>query len=196
MTVAVVLLAAGQSSRMGFDKLMYSINGQPVLRHAANQALAAEIGPVFVVLGAAQEARRTSLSGLDVRIVENPDAARGLATSVSAAIKALPSNCDGAIISLADLPFLAARHFKKVNEAVNPESPARLVDATGKPGHPVWLPAKFFDRANARSGNAGLQEILDPNITSFSRTEDDSPTFDLDTPSDVQEFERRLQNQT
>ena len=77
--VAAVVLAAGRSTRMGaINKLIAEIGGKPLVRIAAEQALASRAKPVIVVTGHERERVEAALAGLPVRFVHNPDYAEGL----------------------------------------------------------------------------------------------------------------------
>src|SRR5207302_2043674 len=82
--IAAVVLAAGRSTRMGGpNKLLAEIGGKPLVRIAAEQALASRADPVIVVTGHQRERVEPALAGLPVRLVSNPDFAQGRATSSS-----------------------------------------------------------------------------------------------------------------
>jgi len=88
--VAAVVLAAGRSTRMGaINKLIAEIGGKPLVRIAAEHALASRAKPVIVVTGHEREKVEGALAGLPVRFVHNPDYAEGLGTSLKAGIAAV-----------------------------------------------------------------------------------------------------------
>ncbi len=76
--VAGILLAAGTSSRMGSNKLLFELDGESVLRGAARRALAGGLSPLFVVLGHQEEKSRPELDGLPCQIVVNPSYEQGI----------------------------------------------------------------------------------------------------------------------
>src|SRR5262249_20768982 len=85
--IAAIVLAAGRSSRMGtLNKLLISVDGRPMVRHAVDQALAADLAPVIVVTGHQHERVEAALAGLYVTVVNNPDYAEGLSTSLKAGL--------------------------------------------------------------------------------------------------------------
>src|SRR5258708_6652948 len=85
--IAAVVLAAGRSTRMGaVNKMLAEIGGKPLVRIAAEQAIASRAKPVIVVTGHERERVEKALAGLPVRFVHNPDYAEGLGTSLRAGI--------------------------------------------------------------------------------------------------------------
>jgi molybdenum cofactor cytidylyltransferase len=106
--VAAVLLAAGASARMGTNKLLLDLEGETVLRRMARRAAEAGLAPVLVVLGHEAERCRAELAGLPVEPVVNPHHARGQNASLAAGIAAVPAAAPGALVALADMPFVTA----------------------------------------------------------------------------------------
>ncbi len=115
------MLAAGLSSRMGRNKLLATVAGKPLLRHAVDSALASRLTPLVVVTGHDAAAVRESLSGLDVTFVQNPDYADGLSTSLRAGLAALPDDCDGGLVLLGDMPAITPALINRTIEAFAPE---------------------------------------------------------------------------
>ena len=108
--IAALVLAAGRSTRMGaINKLIAEIGGKPLVRIAAEQALASRASPVIVVTGHQHEQVEAALAGLPVKLVHNPDYTEGLGTSLKVGIAAVPEDADGAIVCLGDMPQVDAR---------------------------------------------------------------------------------------
>ena len=129
--IAAVVLAAGRSTRMGaINKLIAEIGGKPLVRIAAEQALASRAKPVIVVTGHEREQVEAALNGLPVRFVHNPDYAEGLGTSLKAGIAAVPAEADGAIVCLGDMPQVDAELIDKLIAAFDPERGALVVVPT------------------------------------------------------------------
>ncbi len=113
--IALVLLAAGGSTRMGTPKQLLSYKGQPLIRHAAQTALDSGCDPVIVVLGCHIGEIRAALDGLNVVVVENTEWDSGMGTSIRAGISAAEiMGCDGAILALADQPLITAGILKSL----------------------------------------------------------------------------------
>lgn len=107
--VAGVVLAAGASTRMGENKLLFELEGEPVVRRAVGRVVAARLDPVIVVLGHESERVRRELAGLPCRTVVNPDYGRGINGSLKTGITALPATTAAAVVLLADMPFVTAQ---------------------------------------------------------------------------------------
>jgi molybdenum cofactor cytidylyltransferase len=161
--VAAVVLAAGRSTRMGGpNKLLAEIRGKPLVRIAAEQALASRAKPVIVVIGHQREAVEAALKGLPVRLVHNPDFAQGLGSSVKAGIAAVPANADGAVICLGDMPQVDAALIDRLIAAFDPEQGALAVVPTiaGQRGNPVLWSRRFFPDLMAIEGDIGARHLI------------------------------------
>lgn len=159
--IPILLLAAGQSRRMGgADKLMQEIDGEPLLRRSARIAMTA--GPVIVALPPAPHPRHGALAGLDIVVVEVPDAAEGMNASLRRAVTALPPQAPAAMVLLADLPDLTAQDLSHVLAAIDFSSKNlvwRGATEDGRPGHPVVFHKALFPELLALTGDGGAQSV-------------------------------------
>jgi molybdenum cofactor cytidylyltransferase len=163
-SVAAVVLAAGRSTRMGGpNKLVAELGGKPLVRIAAEQALASRAKPVIVVTGHQRERVEAALTGLPVELVDNPDFAQGLGTSVRAAIAAVPASADGAIICLGDMPQVDAALIDRLIAAFDPEKGALVVIPTfdGQRGNPVLWSRRFFPDLKSIEGDIGARKLIE-----------------------------------
>ena len=111
LTPEILILAAGSSSRMrGADKLLEEIEGDPLLTRSARVALATGC-PVTVTLPPDRPARLAALQGLAVTPIIVTDAARGMAASLIAGLRALPA-ASPVLMVLADLPDLTTEDLQ------------------------------------------------------------------------------------
>jgi molybdenum cofactor cytidylyltransferase len=185
--IAAIILAAGRSIRMGGpNKLLAEIGGKPLVRIAAEQALASRADPVIVVTGHQREQVEAAVAGLDLRIVHNPDFAQGLGTSLRAGVEAVPAEADGAIVCLADMPQVNAALIDRVIAAFDPEKGALVVVPTvdGKRGNPVLWSRRFFPDLMTVEGDMGARHL----IASYAEAVTEVPVtgeaafFDVDAP--------------
>lgn len=185
--VVIVILAAGASSRMApRDKLLEPVAGQPLLRHLALQALAAG-APVLVVLPPDRPLRAQALQGLDLRCVTAPDAALGMASSLTAGLAALPWNAP-ALVLLADLPEITTHDLCAVLAAhqAAPDAILRGTASDGTPGHPVLFPAWVRPELASLTGDQGARTLLRTHAARVQPVPLPArhATTDLDTPED------------
>ena len=183
----IIVLAAGGSERFGSPKQLAEFRGKPLLRHAAETAVGAELGPVNIVLGAAEEACRQVLEGMKVQIVHNPDWREGMAGSISAGMRPWAGKpLDGVIIVLADQPGVTAGHLRALEAA----SASKAIVASryhSQLGVPAWFsPDKFGDltRLEGGKGAKGLM-TREPDM---GWIEIPAAAFDIDTPADLSGF--------
>jgi molybdenum cofactor cytidylyltransferase len=142
--IAAVVLAAGMSSRMGSNKLLFAWDGETLLRRAARRALEAGLDPVIVVLGHEADLARHALEGLPCRTVVNPEyATGGVHLSLRAGAAAVPETSAGALVMLADMPFVSADMLRDMIRRYH-ESAAPLV--ASRYGD-VQAPPTLYDRS-------------------------------------------------
>ena len=185
--VAAVVLAAGRSTRMGaVNKLIAEIGGKPLVRIAAEQALASRASPVIVVTGHQHEMVEAALAGLPVRVVHNPDYAEGLGTSLKAGIAAVPPEANAAIVCLGDMPQVDAGLIDKLIAAFDPEKGALVVTPVieGRRGNPVVWSRRFFNDLMQVQGDVGARHLIGNYVEAVVEVPvtGDAALVDVDTP--------------
>jgi molybdenum cofactor cytidylyltransferase len=184
--VAAVVLAAGQSRRMGGpNKLLATIGGVPLVRRAAESALGSRARPVVVVTGHQAEAVASALAGLDVTLVHNPDFSEGLSTSLKAGLAAIPPAIAGALIVLADMPGVTSDLLDRLIAAFAASGQPAIVLPTfgGKRGNPVLWPREFFPELREVSGDTGGRHLIGRHAASVVQVEAGrGAVTDIDTP--------------
>lgn len=160
--VAGVLLAAGTSSRFdGENKLLASVDGEPMVRRAAKSLVAARVDPVAVVVGHEADAVRDALDGLAVELVRNPDYREGQSASVRRGIEAVPNRADAAVVALGDMPSVDPASVDELVDAYRAGVGNALAAASdGERGNPALFDADYFADLAAIDGDTGGREIL------------------------------------
>ena len=184
--VAVVVLAAGQSRRMGrLNKLVQTVGSKPMVAHPVDAALAAGAVEIVVVTGNEPERVRAALVGREVRFVHNHDFATGLAGSLKAGVRALGDDVDAAIIALGDMPRITARHLDRLIAALEPDRQTSIVVPTvdGKRGNPVLWGRRHFEAILGLEGDVGARALIGQNAGEVAEVEmeDDAALVDIDT---------------
>lgn len=189
VTVHILILGAGASSRMrGADKLLQPVDGQPLLRHMAALALATG-APVTVTVPRDAPLRRAALAGLDLRIVEVPDANLGMSRSLVRGVAALPGGPkDGVMILPADMPGFTTAALSDLIARFQDEPGLILRGGTaeGKPGHPALFPQDLWPSLQRVTGDEGGRAVLRENQGRVRVIPLPGPMaiLDLDTPED------------
>jgi molybdenum cofactor cytidylyltransferase len=139
--VSAVVLAAGASTRMGVQKLLLPLGGEPLVRRAVRQVRAAGFDDVLVVLGSHHEMTLAALDGLPVRFALNPDFASGMGSSFRTAVEHLPDSA-AAMFALADQPFVTTHEYRMVLDAWRQHKAAIVSVRYGE----VMAPPHLFER--------------------------------------------------
>lgn len=158
--IGVVVLAAGGSSRMGEQKLLFELGGKSLVRRAVQTALDADIGRVCVVVGSDAARVVREVADLSVDIVENESWSEGQATSIRAGIRSM-GDADAALVMVADQPFVTAGHLRALAHAYHAGEAAVYISAhAGRRGNPALFDAVVFDDLLALEGDQGARQLF------------------------------------
>ncbi|HWR65596.1 MAG TPA: selenium cofactor biosynthesis protein YqeC [Bellilinea sp.] len=185
--VGAVLLAAGGSIRMGTVKQLLPWRGKPLVRHAAELALASGLNPVVVVTGAAAEEVEAALSDLPVVFARNEDWESGQASSVRTGIQAIPSECGAVLFLLSDMPQLPAGLIQAELELYSRVSTPIIVPRVqGMRTNPGLFDRVTFTDLMKLTGDTGGRVLFERYPVRWLDWESESPPDDIDTPADYQ----------
>ncbi len=185
--VGAVVLAAGQSRRMGMvNKLLAEVGGKPMIVRAVEAVLASRAHPVVVVVGHEANRIRSALAGRDVQFVDNPEYADGISTSLRRGLQALPDGIDGALICLGDMPRVSTEQVDRLIAAFNPVEGRAICVPTvhGKRGNPVLFARRFFAEMATVTGDVGARHLIGESADVVCEVEmsGDGVLLDVDTP--------------
>ena len=189
--VAIVLLAAGRSTRMGGpNKMLADANGQPLVAHAVKAALASQAVEVVVVLGNMADQVKAAITAAvpaaHLRFVVNPDFAQGLSTSVRTGIEALGKDIDAAIVQLGDMPGVTSSLLDRLMAAFSPVEGRSICVPTvaGKRGNPVLWARRFFAEMSRVEGDTGAKHLIGEHADLVCEVEmtGEAAITDIDTP--------------
>ena len=185
---AVVILAAGGSRRLGRPKQLVEIEGQSLVRRAAEAALSAGSGSVHVVVGAEIAGVRTELEGLPVELVVNEQWKEGVASSIRAAIDAIERRehpVETLILMLCDQPGVSGDVLRRLLEAYRmTRAPVVASRYPEGPGVPALFHAELFPALKTLDGDVGARQLiryLDRDVVTIPFAMPD----DVDTPGDL-----------
>jgi len=134
--VTGVVLAAGASTRMGEQKLLLQLGGEPIVRRTVRQVCETDVDDVLVIVGYEREKVLEALEGLPIRHALNDKYQEGMGTSFRTAIEHIGGS-DAALFALADQPFVTTEHYRAILDAFREQAPAivgvRYGDVTAPP---------------------------------------------------------------
>lgn len=186
--IGTVILAAGESARMGQLKQLLTYHGVTLLRRTAETALALGCGPVVVVLGAHAGIVRPTLSGLPVLAVENPDWRDGMATSLCAGLREIlraDPAVEGVLVLLCDQPLVSATALCLLLET-NRANPCLIVAAeyAGTLGVPALFARPLFAELLALTGKEGARSVIQKHRSDAAGVPMPDAAIDVDTATD------------
>jgi molybdenum cofactor cytidylyltransferase len=182
-----VVLAAGESRRMGTQKLLLSFGEATVVEAVVRTAMASRVDRVLAVLGADGGAVRAKLEPCGIDLVVNERFAEGMLSSVQTGLRALPAGAEAAVVMLGDQPFLPARVVDALVGAYRATGRGIVIPTCeGRRGHPVLVDLKFRDEILALQPADGLRGLMcaHPEAIDEAEVEDANILRDLDVPED------------
>ena len=171
---ALIILAAGSSSRMGRPKQLLPVGGCPLLRRVAEACVGSGIANVIVVLGSNAEEIRPALAGLSVHIVVNENWPEGMGSSVRAGMTMMASvmpAAKGVVIALADQPKFSTRHITRLFDAQR-ETGGSIVASRYKEklSPPALFAQVYFPALRALQGDTGARSLFQKHRWYVSRS--------------------------
>jgi nicotine blue oxidoreductase len=191
--VCAVLLAAGAGSRFGGGKLLAPYGGRPLIEATFTNLVGAPVDEVLVVVGDRASAVREVCERYGVRVVENPEWARGQSTSVRAGLAACGADTRAAVVLLADQPLVGAGAVKRLVEAF--EGGAKVAVATygGRPRNPVLFSREVWPLLlRELSGDEGARGFIrgHPELVEHVSCDGVADPADVDTREDLRRLEK------
>lgn len=189
-SVAAIVLAAGQSTRMApHHKLLVTDKaGKTMIARTVDNVLSSSARPVIVVTGHREADIRAALGRRPVTIVSAPDHAAGLSASLRAGLAAVPETAVAALICLGDMPLVTGRMLDRIVEAHDSDEGRLIVAPTGDGafGNPVLWDRRYFPDLAALTGDRGARSLLERHAETVATVELGDPVLgDFDTPESL-----------
>jgi molybdenum cofactor cytidylyltransferase len=184
--IAGLILAAGESSRMGSPKAILHFQGETFL-DTLIALFATRCSTVIVVLGAAAETIRAG-THRDAVFVYNADYRSGQTSSLQVGLRAVPADADGVLFTLVDHPSVAA---KTIEALLEPPFPLiRIPRFVGERGHPVWFRRDLIPEFLALPATGAANQVVRAHRaqTEFLEVSDPGVVADIDDPAAYQEL--------
>ena len=191
----IIILAAGNSSRMGEPKQLMMYKNKTFLQHIIGEAKSANLEPVICVTGYQSELITKSITGMGVSIIYNQLWRDGMGTGIAAGIKQLLlSDVDSVILAVSDQPHVSSDLFSSML-ALKDQSGKRIVACSyaGTLGTPVLFDRDYFNQLKSLSGNQGAKNIVKLNIPDVCPIEFEKGRIDIDTKEDYENLISEIQ---
>lgn len=188
MNIGAIILAAGHSRRMGKQKLLLPLGGRTLIDQVVEEVLASAVDHIVVVVSQDEEKVKQELSKHRVALVVNPDPAGEMLSSVRCGVKALPKDCEAAMVVLGDQPGMKAAMVRELIATFRKSGGIVVPAHRGRRGHPTLFASRYFDEVLSQFEEVGLRGLLQAHPEDVYELEIDDPAAldDLDHPGDYQ----------
>jgi molybdenum cofactor cytidylyltransferase len=193
MRITALLLAAGESIRMGAFKQLLPVAGKTFVECCVDTLLSSRVDDVVVVTGHRAAEVRQALGTRPIRIVHNTDYRDGMSASLVCGIRSLPEETNAALIALADQPTVESAAVDAVIGQYLVHHPLIVIPTFGgRNGHPVLLDMELRNEILAMDPDLGLRQVVHSHAGATLRVEvkTDSVLRDFDYPEDYQKLDR------
>ena len=160
--LAVAILAAGESRRMGTPKALLDFRGKTFLQHLIDVTQHPRVGLLRVVLGAKADDIRARIAVNPDAIVINEHWQRGQLSSIQTAIRSLPEGAtEGVLLCPVDHPVISHDVIAQLIAAFeSTQKPVVIPTYQGRRGHPVIFRALLYDELLAASPDIGARQVV------------------------------------
>ncbi|WP_319423396.1 nucleotidyltransferase family protein [Pleurocapsa sp. FMAR1] len=190
--VPLILLAAGESRRMGTPKQLLSYKGNSLIRHAVTEAVKSNCDRIIVVLGANCDRISGEISDLPICVTYNTQWQQGMSTSIATGIKALLQmkvNSEAIIIALADQPFINAQVYNRLIERYcQNQLKAVASNYSDTLGVPALFDRTLIPELLKMKQKGGAKQILNQYSDRAFNLDLPEAAVDIDTPADYQKL--------
>jgi molybdenum cofactor cytidylyltransferase len=190
--ISGILLAAGESRRMGSPKALLSYQGQTFIERICTAFLNAGVDELVVVLGAHADALRPALpSHPALRTVVNAHYFQGQLSSLMVGIGTLSPDSEAAVVNLVDHPLVSSATIKALIDSFRTAPlPILIASYQGRRGHPVLFSSQVYGEILAAPLDRGAKVVVrkDPSRVREVQLDDPGILADIDTPEDYKRY--------
>ncbi len=186
----IIILAAGNSTRMGEPKQLMMYKNKTLLQHIIGEAKNTNLEPVICVTGYQSDPITESVSRLGISIVYNEQWREGMGSGISVGIKQLLlSDVDSVILAVSDQPHVSSDLFRTMLE-MKVKSGKGIIACSyaGTLGTPVLFDKDYFNQLNSLNGNQGAKNIVNMHLSDVCPVEFENGSVDIDTKQDYEKL--------
>jgi molybdenum cofactor cytidylyltransferase len=182
-----IILAAGESKRMGFPKMLLTFNGKPMLENVIINVINSDIDNTIVIFGSENKDLEAISGRLRVRHVYNKNYREGMLSSVQCGFRNIPENSDAVLVFQGDQPLISTFTINKVIRAYRSSDRGIIVPVYEKKrGHPILIDIRYRNEIEKLDPQVGLRSLTYNFSDDVLEIETDDPGIlrDFDTYSD------------
>lgn len=184
--IAILILAAGKSSRLGQPKQLLIYHHQPLIRHVTVQCIESEVGDVFALVGHEAEKVKEVIADLDVSVLSSKNWHQGMSSTLAEGISFVKNRYDGVIIVLCDQIHISSDVIRKLhNEAMISGKSIVISDYGVAKGPPSFFDKSLFSELSLLSGDEGAKQIVQKNIANVQTIPFENGLIDIDLPEHI-----------
>jgi molybdenum cofactor cytidylyltransferase len=178
-----IILAAGESKRMGFPKMLLSFNGRSMIENVIGNVISSDIDNSMVVLGADKGLLSELISKSPVKYCYNDNYKEGMLSSVKCGFRNLPSDIEAVMVFQGDQPFIIPKVINMLIEEYRRCGKGIVIPVYEKRrGHPVLIDRKYRKKINKLNSSEGLRSLA-------SQFPEDVRCIETDSPGILRDFD-------
>lgn len=188
--IAALILAAGQSRRMGRPKMLLPWGQLTVIEHVIDTFLSAGVQEVLVVTGGAREQVERATQFYPVRRIYNPDYETGeMLSSLQMGLREMAPEVEAVLVALGDQPQIRGGTVRQLLDAYSHKPSTLIVPSFQKRrGHPWLVQRTLWNELLSMDSSRSPRDFLNAHAGEIHYVEIDNPSIlaDLDTPQDYE----------
>ncbi|MFC2049950.1 molybdenum cofactor cytidylyltransferase [Chloroflexota bacterium] len=189
--ISAILLAAGQSKRMGEPKQLMPFGQSTIVGQAVDNLLGSAVVEVIVVVGYKAEDVIKAIAAKPIRMVINPDYEQGMSTSIIAGLNLVHGGVQGVMLALGDQPLVDSETINiLIEEFCNHDKGIAVPTYQGRRGHPIIFAIKYKKQLLKLKGDFGGRQVIKdhPDDVLEAAVDSESIVADFDTTDDYQAY--------
>jgi len=182
--IRAIILAAGESKRMGFPKMLLDFNGKTMLERVIENVKSSDVNQIVVVLGAEKDKLLKLVDNMSVSYCYNEHYKKGMLSSVKCGVETTPGDCDAVLVFQGDQPFISAEVINKVIQGFRSSGKGLVIPVCKKRrGHPLLISRNYLEKIALLDDHEGLRSLAYLHSDDVFEVETNDPAIlrDFDT---------------
>jgi len=189
-----IILAAGESKRMGKPKLLLPFGEKTIIETVIDNVIQSKVEKILVVLGSNWKKIKKKIKNLPLKIIVNSNFTKGMLSSVQCGFQTLPKNTQAVLVVLGDQPAVSSAIIDKIIDAFKRIKKGIVLPVyKNNRGHPVLIDMKYRDEVENLSPDVGLRDLVYNHPEDILEVEVETPGI-LGDIDDMEDYRRGLNN--